>query len=325
MSLQKSPQIASILRHCLTSEEEEQIHNQFHGQSWDYNNQVLWTGVPYKSVTLWAKLHHKQTLAHAMGPLMIPKDPLCLKSTKSLDEWSNYIKGASVIFAWHISARGDRVTVLSRPPPERFNPCGLTNYQCLELPILQGLCGNRAVLHIDLVHPTVRGAENFSYHVWPTDETRVWTGVFGAKHKNRAKWRAATQNQELVSIVKFASHHSNCWSLTWHQESSIQEKTGDQGPTSTNNRTRRSLALILFLLITVALVLLLLVIVLIGCWIIHRSAISIGSGEGDGVDVAETVAVAVEVTKPLFIIKPSSLIPEKSENLLYSAKFILVG
>lgn len=50
------------------------------------------------------------------------------------------MKGASAIFAWFVS-RGEKVTVLSPPPPSRFHPIGLTNFQEIEKPILKGKGG----------------------------------------------------------------------------------------------------------------------------------------------------------------------------------------
>jgi hypothetical protein len=76
------------------------------------------------------------------------------------------------VFAWHIS-RGEKITVVS-PPPERFHPSGPTNYQAMEEPILKDEIGGSALLQIEMVHPTVKGAENFCYQIWPVGETRTW-------------------------------------------------------------------------------------------------------------------------------------------------------
>jgi hypothetical protein len=89
-----------------------------------------------------------------------------------------YVKGASAIFAWYIS-RGERVTVLLPPPPERFHPSGQTNYQEIEEPIVKGILGTSAVSRIEMVHPTVKGAENIYYQIWPVDNTITWTARFG--------------------------------------------------------------------------------------------------------------------------------------------------
>jgi hypothetical protein len=71
-----------------------------------------------------------QTLTIAMGSLMDLSHPLCLRNQKSSKAWGKYIKGASAIFALYIS-RGERLIVLSPPPPERFHPSGQTNYQAI--------------------------------------------------------------------------------------------------------------------------------------------------------------------------------------------------
>lgn len=128
--------IIKVLRQYLTIEEELQICKQF-DDTWRWNNQVMWGGMLRKDAQEWADKHEMATLTTAMGPLMNPDDPLCLKKKKkSPGGWSKYIKGASAIFAWRIS-RGERVLVLSPPPPERFHPSGRTDYQLIEEPILK--------------------------------------------------------------------------------------------------------------------------------------------------------------------------------------------
>jgi hypothetical protein len=114
--------------------------------------------------------------------------PLCLRNQKSSDAWGKYVKGASAIFAWYIS-RGERVTVLSPPPPERFHPSGQTNYQVIEEPIVKGMLGTRTVSRIEMVHPTVKGAENISYQIWPVDNTTTWTAIFGELNVQKRRWR----------------------------------------------------------------------------------------------------------------------------------------
>ena len=98
----------------------------------------------------------------------------------SSTQWSRYIRGASAIFAWHI-ARGESVTVLSRPPPVRFNPSGHSTYQEIEEPIIRGHLGQHAVNLITIVHPMVTGAEEFLYEVWPRDQGSTWTKNFGVQ------------------------------------------------------------------------------------------------------------------------------------------------
>jgi hypothetical protein len=129
------------------------------------------SGILRDDAQRWADEHEMQTLTTAMGPLMDLSHPLCLRSQKSSDAWSKYVKGASALFAWYIS-RGERVTVLSPPPPERFHLSGQTNYQVIEGPIVKGMLGTSAVSRIEMVHPTVKEAENISYQIWPVDDTR---------------------------------------------------------------------------------------------------------------------------------------------------------
>ncbi|PVH89086.1 hypothetical protein DL98DRAFT_614165 [Cadophora sp. DSE1049] len=145
----------------LTADEEAQIHRQFQGDTWQRNNQVLWSGILREEAQLWADEHEMQTLTTAMGPLMDPSHPLCLWTQKTATH------GA----------------ILSPPPPERFHPSGQTNYQLIEEPIVKGSLGTTAVSRIELVHPTVPGAENTSYQIWPVDDTTTWTKQFGELHK----------------------------------------------------------------------------------------------------------------------------------------------
>lgn len=118
---------------------------------------------------------------------MVPENPSCLRSKKSLPQWSNYIKGASAVFAHHIS-EGEKVIVLTPPPPNKFHPSGLTNYQLIEEPILKGELGDHGLFRIYMVHPTVKGAENFKYQVWPVDQTDTWIAKFGLP-KTTPHWR----------------------------------------------------------------------------------------------------------------------------------------
>ncbi|EFR04884.1 hypothetical protein MGYG_07885 [Nannizzia gypsea CBS 118893] len=141
------------------------------------NRQVMWSGVPYQIAQQWAKEHGMQTLSIAMGSLMEKNDPSCLKSKMSPKRWSKYMKGASAIFAYYIS-QGATVIVLTPPPPFKFHPSGRTNYQAIEEPILKGAFGD-AVSQIQMVHPTVKGAEHSSYQAWPLDKTCVWIANFG--------------------------------------------------------------------------------------------------------------------------------------------------
>jgi len=91
--------------------------------------------------------------------------------------------------------------VLSPPPPEKLNPNGYTNYQLIEEPILKGMIGGRSVGCIEMVHPTVRGAEEFSYQSWPVDRTEDWTEKFPHPTIPRTSWRTVKIHPELQHII----------------------------------------------------------------------------------------------------------------------------
>jgi len=202
-NIQGSQPFGTLSLGFLTVEEERQISEQFQGHIWHHNSQVLWSGIPPTSVELWADKYNMQTLTTAMGPLKMPEDQRYLRKDMSQKSWSRYMKGASAVFAWHI-LRGERVTVLTPPPPERFNPCGLVNYQLIEEPILKRERDGRAALRIDMVHPDVKGAEDFSYQIWPVDETHVWIEKFGLQHKKLREWRTAKLTQEAIGSLQSA-------------------------------------------------------------------------------------------------------------------------
>lgn len=195
-----------LFRYYLTIDEETQIHNQFEGNVWRTDCQVLWSGIPRKTAQEWADKRDMQTLTTAMGPLMKPESPLCLKRQKSSKEWSKYMKGASAVFACHISC-GRKTIVLSPPPPARFHPSGMSTFQRIEAPILAG----GEVLRIEMVHPCVKGAENFSYQIWPEDETYIWISKFGMQPLEKQVWRAISmtihrsKHEEAAKMVKRAT------------------------------------------------------------------------------------------------------------------------
>jgi hypothetical protein len=113
--------------------------------------------------------------------------------TKNKKQLSTYMKGASAIFAWYIS-HGDTVTVLSPPPPERFHPSKQTNFQIIEEPILEGIIRGISVSRIEIVHPMVKGAEDFHYQIWPADETHTWIEKFGKEAIPKPHWREVKAN-----------------------------------------------------------------------------------------------------------------------------------
>ncbi|TVY23454.1 hypothetical protein LHYA1_G007893 [Lachnellula hyalina] len=187
----------AFFRQYLTEDEEAQIHQQFQGDIWRRNNQVLWSGILRDEAQRWADEHEMQTLTTAMGPLMDVSHRLCSRNKKTINEWSQYVKGASAIFAWYIS-RGEKVTVLSPPPPERFHPSGATSYQAIEEPIIRGKLEARAVSRIEMVHPNVKGAENIHYQIWPVDETTTWTAKFGESNVQKRCWRMVKKVKTLA-------------------------------------------------------------------------------------------------------------------------------
>ncbi|WDK16552.1 hypothetical protein CGRA01v4_07835 [Colletotrichum graminicola] len=133
-----------------------------------------------------------QTLRVAMGPLMDPDNPSCLKSQKSTNAWSKYIKGASLIFAWRIS-QGEVATIITPTPPDCFHPSEMTNLQDIELPVIRGCLGNRPVGRIFLWHPTVKGAESFRYQIWPVDHTSSWYDKFEPMAQSESAWRTISK------------------------------------------------------------------------------------------------------------------------------------
>lgn len=182
-----SPETVEKLHDFLTPNEASQICNQFHGDVWQPGCQVMWSGIRRRQAQVWAERHGMQTLTTAMGPLMAHSQPQCLKAMKTSKNWSKYMKGASAMYAYHIAQDKGIVTVLSPPPPEQYNPYGGSNYQTIEEPILKGNLGPK-VARIEMVHPTIPGAEEFHYQVWPEDETDSWYETFG--HPNPATdWR----------------------------------------------------------------------------------------------------------------------------------------
>jgi hypothetical protein len=132
---------------------------------------------------------------------MDSKDPSCLRPIMSKHTRSKYVKGASALFAWHVS-RGRRVIVLSPPPPGRFHPSGGTNYQAIEEPILKG--GDSLV--IEMVHPTVKGAESFRYQMWPADMTCLWLARFGRFTCPKHCWRPV---KSMVTL-RFRGDKESC-------------------------------------------------------------------------------------------------------------------
>ena len=180
----------------LSIKEAEQILVQLQ-QTCIPNKQVLWSGMTREIAQDWADKHHMQTLTTAMGPLMDIHNPRCPRQHKNRAAWSTYVHGASLLFAWYI-AGGDIVTVLSQPPPQRFNPTGEAYYQTVEEPIIMGKLCDKHVTQIWTVHPCVKGATDFKYELWPEDHASSWNDIFG-KIPKRYCWRPTS----LTPAVKY--------------------------------------------------------------------------------------------------------------------------
>ncbi|KAL4767098.1 hypothetical protein BDW60DRAFT_164458 [Aspergillus nidulans var. acristatus] len=191
LSNQQSAQapLVGVVGRFLSVQEAAQIIKQFQSENWIPNGQVLWSGIPREKAQEWADRHRLQTLTTAMGPLMDEKHPECLKLKKNHRQWSRYVHGASAIFAWRI-AQGEKVTLLSPPPPERFHPSGLSYYQLIEEPIIRGLINQNSVQKIIITHPMIEKSddEEFYYELWPNDRSEEWVERFGSR-PNKVKWR----------------------------------------------------------------------------------------------------------------------------------------
>lgn len=195
----------------------------------------MWSGVPREWVQTWADKNHMQTLSTAMGPLMLKNHGRCLKSTKSKAQWSRYVKVASRIFALYVP-KGHEITVLTRPPPNKFHPMGLSTYQSVEEPILKGMQGGEPVSRINLVHLTVADASDFRYQISPEDKTHLWTDRYKLhqlrKHHRRTAKRyvcitpmrctvSSLETHRAVELRKFESHHEPSRNPTLFSLSSI--------------------------------------------------------------------------------------------------------
>ncbi|KFY69209.1 hypothetical protein V496_00440 [Pseudogymnoascus sp. VKM F-4515 (FW-2607)] len=97
------PLYITMYRKYLTREEEEKIGQQFRGNTWHHNNEVLWSGVPRSDAQHWADEREMQTLVVQL-----------------------YMK---------------------------------------EEPILKGEIGAYGLFRINMVHLTVKAAENFKYQL----------------------------------------------------------------------------------------------------------------------------------------------------------------
>ncbi|OLN83308.1 hypothetical protein CCHL11_03147 [Colletotrichum chlorophyti] len=167
----------------VTQKEARQICDQFKSSAWKRNSQVLWSGMQREKAQRWADDNGLQTLTTALGPLVK------LEKSKRKKKRSNFMKGASALFAWFI-AQGTQVTLLLPLPPHRFHPSGLTSLQDFEEPIIKGLLGNGAVDRILVAHPGAKdiSARTWLYELWPIDEVNKWKAKFGIDCETHS-WR----------------------------------------------------------------------------------------------------------------------------------------
>ncbi|OCK86884.1 uncharacterized protein K441DRAFT_22557 [Cenococcum geophilum 1.58] len=99
------------------------------------------------------------------------------------------MKGASAIFAWYTSRSG-LVTILAPPPPDKYHPSGQSTYQLVEEPIIrESIKNTHAGIRVVMIHPTVVQAKDFSYELWPVDETQTWIAKFGTCFTRVITWR----------------------------------------------------------------------------------------------------------------------------------------
>ncbi|KIH92836.1 hypothetical protein SPBR_09122 [Sporothrix brasiliensis 5110] len=166
----RPPEAAEFIRQFLTDGEVVKLDQEF-DSSCEPNKQVMWTGITCEAAQKWADHRGMQTLSTAMGPLRT-RDALRKRLGKN--GMTKYMRGASAEFAWYIASTSHVVTVICPPPPQRFNPNGGTNMQLVELPILTGIVGGRAVAKIIAIHPTVPEAVDFRYQLWPIDKCDIW-------------------------------------------------------------------------------------------------------------------------------------------------------
>lgn len=181
----------AAVRKYLTAHEAQSIINQFSSESWLPGRQILWESVDHPKVDEWAKRHSMQTLSIALGPLLEEGNPQYLKGGMTSARTQKFMRGAGALFTWYISLGGE-VTIVCRPPPERFNPGLHTNFQQNELPILRTAIETSSLV-VYMVHPDVERATDDRYHVWPRNETHMWTDKYGKDASSRRPWRSVSK------------------------------------------------------------------------------------------------------------------------------------
>ncbi|KAH6646314.1 hypothetical protein BKA67DRAFT_583848 [Truncatella angustata] len=194
--------VQQAVQSFLTDEEANHISEQFSGDSWRPNRQVLWESVRHPLVEQWARDHDMQTLTIALGPLAEPGHPKCLRANMPKSRVSTFMKGAGALFTWFITL-GSEVTIICQPPPDRFNPKHGTNFQANELPILRRAIEN-ASLDVYMVHPDVKSAIEYRYQVWPKNNTQTWIDKYGNEAYNPQPWRKVANTPLLLSRPYFS-------------------------------------------------------------------------------------------------------------------------
>ena len=104
------------------------------------------------------------------------------------------------MFAEKIS-QGERVAVLTRPPPEKMHPAEIIKYEQIEHPLLKGEDGSDKIEHIEMAHPQAKGAEDVSYQVWPQDRTSTRTERVGERGHSKlwvVRWLKETSRDGVM-------------------------------------------------------------------------------------------------------------------------------
>lgn len=195
----------------LTQEEAEQIIARFMEIPRSYDRLVFWTGIPREWVQQWADEHGMLKLTSAMGPLMDRKDPRCLRRYKELEEWSKYIKGASVIFARYACRRGI-VRVLTLPPSWAGFIRPESTYRNIEEPVLKGRSGHCCAVQINTVH-LLTTFEEIEYQTWPQNHIPEELRCRGRISLN---FRLPRWTRKALKAATKKKLRSNCVSSTFY-------------------------------------------------------------------------------------------------------------
>lgn len=156
----------------LSRHEVRQLNQVFETSLKDDSTIVFWTGISPKLAKDWAHENGLKTLTAAMGTLYADKKrrPYPRKSPKS---WSQYMKGASWLFAQQ-ACQNRCAVVLTSAPPNVYSTREHSNYREIEEPILKGVKNTQHAIRIDYVHPEILGAAGFRYQIWPIDCSSEW-------------------------------------------------------------------------------------------------------------------------------------------------------